>query len=428
MMKKTPGGRRLIPIKNLILMLVSLVVILATVFAWYTNNDKVTAEQSSISAKSADNIEFALPIREADSGKYYFPISNESWSTQLSFNQSEFFTDLVKDVTSGGKQFAVPNFEAAKGLKEGRKVITDDVWVDGISSKEALTNTQPNDDDQYNYISLDFYVRSKQNDIKVLGSSFLAAGSEVADPPKSLKGVDIYRHSSYGAAENDTNAFSADAIVGAMRVSLVGEQVTSVQSKSNGYFSDSENNETASLRFLWLPRPDIYLQTDNNSDNWRLFTGIKPSGNSEQGDLSGDAIDALANETYVHSFYEGKYIPENDINGVHKGLIEKKYCDSNVKTVSGIDTTKVPGYFFVSKTASGNIPTLGQSAPLFSQAETEQSTTSDITFRKAGNDNRSIDNYYVYKFTLNLWIEGEDAEARRCMNTGIFNLELDFGS
>ena len=66
MMKKTPGGRRLIPIKNLILMLVSLVVILATVFAWYTNNDKVTAEQSSISAKSADNIEFALPVKEAN--------------------------------------------------------------------------------------------------------------------------------------------------------------------------------------------------------------------------------------------------------------------------------------------------------------------------------------------------------------------------
>lgn len=418
MMKKTPGGRRLIPIKNLILMLVSLVVILATVFAWYTNNDKVTAEKSSISAKSADNIEFALPVKEAN-GNFIFPISNDNWSTELDFKESGFFTDFVKDVTSDGQQFAVPNFEAAKGLKEGRKVITDDVWVDGISSKEALINTQPNDDDQYNYISFDFYVRAKQKDINVLGESFLAAGSELGinengekSEKKLLKGTSIYRKSTYGAADGNANAFSADAIVGAMRVSIVGQPVASV-STGSGTVTETLSGSPA-LKFLWLPRPDVYLNTDNNQNNWQLTTGVTKSNE-------------LAAQTYVHSFYHGETISGD----VKKGLTRGAYSDENVKSFNG---TTHPAYFAVSKAADetklgtlGYYPTLGQTKALVSDAP-EASKSIQFTAGTEAGDNRETIGYYVYKLTLNVWIEGEDAEARRSMNKGLFNLELDFGS
>ena len=426
MEKITIGRKRLISIKNLILMAVILVVILAAVFSWYTESYSVTAETTSISAKGADNVELALPDRR--SGSDAFPFNNDAWKTTLEFSKSGFLKDLVKDVTSDGKQFAVPTFAAAKGLKEGRTVIADDVWTDGLSSKEALTNTSTLDDDQYNYISLDFYVRSKIKDINVTAESFLATGSELgyqdANNPEStakpLNGNDIYRSSSYGAGGE--NSFSADAIVGAMRVSLVGAPV----SLENNTVSEG----TSSLRFLWLPRPDIYLETDDNSNNWKLYTGIKPTGNSAIANDKTDAeMDKIAQETYCHSFYKGKIIENTTIK---KGLDAKSYWDPvnyELDTVcpQGKETSNV---FHVSKTIgdgnlgnTGHYPTLGQSASL---ATDGLDSSKSIKFT-TGDPNVTVDGYYVYKFTLNIWIEGEDAEARRSMNNGVFKLELDFG-
>lgn len=428
MIKKTAGGRRLIITKNLILMLVILVVILMAIFAWYSNNNQVTASGTSISAKAVDDVELAVPTKVTVDGKQVdsFPLSNDSWSNRLEFKTSGYLKNLVKDVTSNGQQFVVPNFEAASGLKEGRKVITDDVWVDGLSSKEALTNDKANDDDQYNYISLDFYLRSKTKNINVTAESFLAAGSELGydgetvDPTKAKKltGSDIYRCSSYGAAEKDSNAFSSDAIVGAMRVSLVGAPVDGV-STSNGVTTETTYKggaweDNSELKFLWLPRPDLYLQTDDDSNKWKLYTGIKPT-------------DELAQYTYCHSFYQGETVT----GGVKKGLTAYTFCDEAVKSV---DNATSPDVFKVSKTnndtslgATGHYPTLGQSAAIANDA-LESSKTITFTAGTQEGDSRTVDGYYVYKYTLNIWIEGEDAEARRSMNNGVFSLELDFGT
>ena len=427
--KKTAGSRRLIISKNLIMMLVLLVVILIAVFAWYANADTVTAQQSSISASAADGVELALPDKTTGA----FPTSNDAWKPNLKFSESGYLKNLVKDITSDGQQFVMPNFEAAKGLKEGRKVITDDVWVEGLSSKESLINTKPNDDDQYNYISFDFYIRSKSENINVTGDSFLAAGSErVVDEEgnvdtsasKFLKGTDIYRKSTYGAAAGEAKAFSADAIVGAMRVSLTGQPVASV---SNGAETLDGNPK---LKFLWLPRPDVYLNTDNNQNNWTLTTGVKTTDN-------------LAAQTYVHSFYNGNtLVTENgvqrtvvgltDKTGVKKGLTAGAYSDADVKTVSG---TTDPAYFAVSKAtdesklgAKGYYPTLNQSKQIASGAPESSKGITFTAGTEKPNDNRATDGYYVYKMTMNIWIEGEDAEARRSMNNGVFSLKLDFGT
>ena len=406
------GDRRLVITKNLIMMLVMLVVIFVAIFAWYSNNDTVTASGTTVSAKSADNVELALPN---DDGS--FPISNDAWSTELDFAESPYcLKDLVKDITSGGRQFVVPTFAAAKGLKDGRTVITDDVWTEGLSSREALTNSSTLDDDQYNYFSFDFYIRSKQKKINITAGSFLAAGSELGinadgqidDPPvtKQLKGTNIYRHSSYGKAENDSEAFSSDAIVGAMRVSLVGAPVNTVNASSG-----EETVGTNTLKFLWLPRPDVHLNTSDNSDDWTLTTGIT---NSHE----------LADETYCHSFYVGKTV---EGTSVKKGLTHNIYYDDAAYTPSDTTGMTSPDYFYVSNgttNLSTNIscPSLGRSAEVANNAP---DTSAQIQFTQ-GNNN--ITGYYVYKYTLNIWIEGEDAEARRSMNNGVFSLELDFGT
>lgn len=438
---KTGSDKRLIMTKNLIMMFVILAVLLLAIFAWYSNNDTVSASGTSISAVGADEVELAVP--EKVNGTDSFPKSNDSWSRDIQFKDSGYLKDLVKDVTSGGYQFVIPNFEAAKGLKEGRKVIADDVWVDGLSSKEALTNDKANDDDQYNYISLEFYMRSKIKDINVTADSFLAAGSELGyksaeaptDPTKPLTGSSVYRCSSYGAAEGTSSAFSSDAVVGAMRVSLEIAPVDGV-STSGGVSTETTYNgertwEAASnLSFLWLPRPDVYLLTDDNSNNWRLYTGIKPSGNTAQGSLTANQLNDIAKQTYTHSFFEGNTVEGN----VKKTLTRHIYQDSAVlNNVDGADAN-TPDYFKVSKTNDdsqlgnpGHYPTLGQAYQVANNA-LDASKSIQFTAGTAADDHRDITGYYVYKCRLNVWIEGEDAEARRSMNNGVFSLELDFGT
>lgn len=461
MSKKTGSGRRFMIAKNLIMMLATLAAILVAIFAWYTNNSTVTAEGTTISAKSAENVELALPEHVEVNSQLVesFPIKNKSWSTSISFNNSGFLKDLVKDVTSGGKQFVVPNFQAASGLQEGRKVIADDVWVEGLSSQQALKNEVVNDDDQYNYISLDFYLRSKTKDISVIADSFLAAGSEKgiddsgevtkdADDNitsvRSLIGSNVYRPSTYGDV-NGNSAFSSDAIVGAMRVSLECAPVDGTTTDSSThvttettYNGESEWSDASALKFVWLPRPDLYLLTDNDSSNWRLYTGIKPSGNDAKGSLTAADVDTLAKqEIYCHSFFEGNYIN----NTVPKGLTYHKYWDkANYNDQEPAPTwldgensfaATNPDIFKVSVTKNdedlgkvGHYPTLGQSVRV---ADNALEDSKSITFLSA-EDNRETEGYYVYKCKLNIWIEGEDAEARRSMNNGMFTLELDFGT
>lgn len=415
MKKIAIGDKRFVITKNLIMMLVMLVVIFVAIFAWYSNNDTVTASGTQISAKSADNVELAVPEKDSN-GDDIFPISNDKWTTNLEFSDSGYLKNFVKDITSNGIQFAVPNFEAAKGLKDGRKVIADDVWTEGLSSKVALSNNSTLDDDQYNYISLDFYVRSKSKDINVTSESFLAAGSETGfkdsnnkiSAAKALKGTDIYRCSSYGAQEHTEEAFSSDAVIGAMRVSLVGAPVNAV----NADLPDrTETSPDSTLRFLWLPRPDIHLNTADNSNNWTLTTEINTSNQ-------------LAAETYCHSFYEGKIV---EGTSVKKGLTAKTYYDDQVYTPSDTTGKSTPDYFFVSngvKKYSNDVslPSLGRSAAIAGDA-LESSKNIEFT-----DGDEKINGYYVYKYTLNIWIEGEDAEARRSMNNGVFSLELDFGT
>lgn len=433
MKKIATGDRRLVITKNLIMMLVMLVVIFVAIFAWYSNNDTVTASGTQISAKSADNVQLALPKKV--NGSYTFPIDNDDWDYTIRFNLSEYLENLVKDITSGGRQFVVPSFEAAKGLKDGRKAIVNDVWTDGLSTKEALSNTSTLDDDQYNYISFDFYVRSKQKSIDVTSESFLAAGSELGikddgtvdksgdtiTSKKSLDDSNPYRKSTYGGGTEKT-PFSADALVGAIRVSLVGAQVESVNGSAEtyrkitdgSYTSNTNWNDSSTLRFLWLPRPDVHLNTDNDPNMWDLTTGITTS-------------DPLAEETYCHSFYEGNLVG----GSVKKTLTAKTYYDGDAYTPSNITGKIDPGYFYVSKTGATSeipYPLLGQSANITSGYE--NTNASSIQFNKGSGEKAAWaqDGYYVYKYTLNLWIEGEDAEARRSMNTGVFSLELDFGT
>ncbi len=446
MENNTSRDRRLMITKNSILMLVMLVIIFLAIWAWYLDPfTPVTASNTEISAAGTDDIELALPVKV--DGVDYFPVDNTEWKHKIEFNDSGYLKNLVKDVTSNGEQFAVPNFEAAAGLEKGRTVIPDDVWTEGLSSKAALTNDSTLDDDQYNYISLDFYARAKVNSFQVTGGSYLAAGSELgkhidsstgdivgdSSDAKPLKGSEIYRPSTYGDV-GGSDAFSADAIVGAMRVSLQGAPVASISGSGTTSTANYASGVSDTLRFLWLPRPDVFLKTDNKSDNWRLYTGLKPNDGT-----------AYSKKSYAHTFYEGNFVSGN----VKKTLTKKLYYDRYENSVYDYATDSdslfsdcvksSPSIFKVTKIAAndsnvgttGYTPKLNQSQPIAGIATITGDSTApnNISFTAdPNNPTQATSGYYVYKYTLNLWIEGEDAEARRSMKDGMFSLLLELGT
>lgn len=423
--KITGRNRRLLITKNSILLLVMLVIIFLAIWAWFGVADTAVATGISMKVNKPEEIEIAVPERVTDDGvvKDYFPKKNDSWDYSIKFENTGYLNDLVKDVTSDGKEFIIPGFNSSTNNETGRTVNIEDFWMDALSSKEVLSDDKPNNDDQYHYVSLDFYLRSSNKSINLTENSYLAAGSElgiyyddnqkkfVNGTKKSLtgSGTNVYRQSSYGS-------FSADAIVGSMRVSLVGTPVNSiVQSGSywlDGTYKDGKTSwaEAAEKKLIWLPRPDLYLNTTNSDNNWTLSTGLNANSNHSE-------------ETFYHTFYS----PVETSRSYKKGVEKHVYYDSQVKDYTGSDSAySNPNNFKVSKTLSGDYPKLGQQA----QIANDGTTTTGISFVQGTGEkaNRPTTGFYVYKYSLNIWIEGEDKEARRAMSNGLFSLYLEFGS
>lgn len=395
--------RRLMITKNLILMLVVVVIVFLAVFAWYYENRSVTASGTTVSAAGPTKVQIAVPTSNGG-----VP-ADSAFTDNLDFGLTNFVDDMFNDVTSDGQRFLIPEFMPAEDKINGRQVLPEGEWVAADSSKKLRSNDKEEDDNRYHYISFDFYLRSSEPDIYLRSESFLAAASEtektaggannfqplVFANKDSLSADAKTRVSSFG---NDT--FSADGIVGAMRVSLIGNKVT----KSGDTYTDG----TKAIKLLWLPRPDLLLTPAANDRDWRLgFVKETDAGYATTG---------------VHKFYAAAdestitYQDGEEIKG--KGVTETTY------SVGG----SAPSYFKVSKLDNnrvghtGYVPTLGTSVKV-----AENNSPSDmVEFIPTGESEG--ESYYLYKFTMNIWIEGADTEARRAMNTGKFWLKVIFGA
>ena len=300
--------------------------------------------------------------------------------------------DFIKDVTSDGRQFVVPTFDTTDQnttATNGKTVLMAGDWTEGLSSRTALTNGDESDDNKYNYISLDFYLRSASPNISLSPDSFLQADSE--------RRAGTIASGTYNKGTNIP--FSADAIVGAMRVSL---QKFDVEIDNNGTEGSYNRNPMPTL--LWLPRPDIHVTTASNEAQWQLDY-VLPTN-------------PLASTTYSHTFYEGNYVSGN----VPRGLTEHTYYDSGATPNLGAGTTS-PNYFKVTKISSDDAIGTAGYTPKFGQSATIASGAADKLAPAATRYSKS---WYIYRMRLNVWIEGADAEARRAMNGGKFKLFLEF--
>lgn len=255
------------------------------------------------------------------------------------------------------------------------------------SAREHAKNPEI-DAPEYQYLQFEFYVRSKKKDLTLMPETRLVASTELNG--QTISTVPEGKKSEYGN-------FNVDGLVGAIRVSLIGEGCTGVnQTWQNGSLVTEGENAPSAVRsaaekqLLWLPRPDVHLNVspgEGDISTWTLDTGVP----SQQHD----------GETYKASYYTS--------NGSGVTLVEE---DEDAVVSSGTATE-----------GSLSVKSLGRAVNISNFTYSNQ--LQPIQLVVDNNPSEKAD-YYVTKYTMKVWIEGTDAEARRAMDGGKFSIKVFF--
>lgn len=395
MTKQTSRNRRFMMSKNSIMMLVMLVVVFIAIWSWFSFNKTVSADSISVKSVSTE-IDVAECIKTYDNNGAVLTDGPGIFGSTLTFGPYS----LSKDCTGDGETLIVPEFNVTNdkysakpyGKEVNENLAASNAVSSLYSSEQKLLH--PNEDAlEYHYIQCEFYARSKNKDLLLSAESQLLSKTE-AD------GGNIFTPLSDGPKKSENGNFNVDGVVGAIRFSLIGEGCTSCNQHWNGNNDlirtgtnapDTVRN-TAEKQILWLPRPDVYLQV-STGDSWNDWTlEQSPSGGTHSG------------ITYHHSYYQRK------TSGTGVELVDNVSGGRNIISAD---------------LASNGLPRLGTNFNVSDFTYTEQlNPISGIVVD--GTDITETDSYYVTKYTMKVWIEGTDAEARRAMDGGEFSLNISF--
>ncbi len=169
------------------------------------------------------------------------------------------------------------------------------------------------------------------------------------------------------------NSYSADAAVGAVRFSVV-----------------DISGSTDVTKLLWIPAPHIYYNFDTATSTGTVVDNVL-ANNTSMGPyyLNGDDILQHQDGTYVHAYYD------------------------TTKTRQKISTSNQTTTFVANNTCDYKLGAAGSGG-------------SDFPFCTLSTG--LGDDYYMGMAKCNLWIEGEDSEARLDMVNGRFTMNLVLSS
>lgn len=358
-MKKKSGHNRHFTSKNSILLLVMLVCIFLSTWAWFAAGKlDATASGLSVKTENPSTLELALPNEDGS-----YPTEDSAYSSTLDFDkQASIIRTMITDVTSDGLHFIIPTTTQSDGIRIVQK---DQAWNRAKADSE--------------YVSIPFYVRSQAPNI------YVSQSSQVRATLKDESGV---------VNKSDASAnISRNGVVGAMRVSIV--DMTKSISKSD------YTPKTADMKFLWIPRPDLYLHTPTDS-TWELKTNIQKDTT-----LYGEV--KAKDETYIHEYWRIRNSDEMDLQS---GM--------------GVDKTSLPGAVASIYKGDDLTPTLGVNKTIGNGKIFDESVGESGDYVNMETTTMNGKDYYVYKFVMNIWIEGSDAEARRALNNGEFDIDISF--
>lgn len=305
-------------LKLLMLFLATLSVFVVGAWSWFTDSSDADSDSIDMTINTVEALEVS--------------VNGSDFSTRIDLSDDTDILDNLKmrDVTGFNSGFLIPKFK-------------NDIGISDPNLSVSWDNAIPNQD----YISLTLVFRTeKKSDIYVASGTKVSTYCENQGAP--LDGVDSVNKSSFGD-------FSRDAIVGALRMNVF--------------------DSAAAYKFLWIPRPDVYLEVSDDHQQYKLHTNLP-------------LLEQRAKKTVIHTCY-----PDN----INRLMNSYEGSNQNIITSESAFTANV-----------------------YDAASDGDRTKIATTYISEGK-------YYVSKpVTFNIWLEGCDAEALRALSGGKYEIALNF--
>lgn len=306
---------------------------------------------------------------KTSAAKYFdMAVGFESSVNGYQYTMSQYSKNLsLRDIiTASGEHYDVLNdFSPIDITGDGVTLVRPSMLLKNADidrNSGTFTTLTPNKE----YISFDMYFRSSEP-CKV----FLDEGSFVKGAIENTPGDgNLIQTEDTGANRKaEEGNYSKDAVVGAVRVSFVNYDAF-----VEGEDYDNLQDEAS---ILWLPRPDIHLNATDNAAlvPWTLSTNVQPEQIYDKFDTVSDRLPSSQADTYTHHYYRYDY-------------------DENTGTFVGVDVN-------------------------------HHATITDPSRNPICAVDYKSGDYYYGKTQVNIWIEGCDAEARRTIAGGQFQINFD---
>lgn len=342
-------------IKAIMLLLSLIIMVFAVTLSWYRRTDiPVNADGLSVQASGSEYFEMAVGFESSVNG-YQYTLSQYSKNMNL--------RDII---TADGTHYDVlHDFSPIDITGDGVTLVRPSMQLKNVDidrTSNTFSTVSPNKE----YICFDMYFKSEDPCRVFLDQGSFVKGA-IEDTPGD--GNLIQTEDTGDNRKASEGNFSKDAVVGAVRISFVNYD----------QFVEGEDHESRQkqARLLWLPRPDVYLNSTPNAtlNPWYLSTNVKPGKKLHEYDTVSDRLPSKYADTYTHHFYRYDY---DEINNQYVGM------DINYH-----NTVTDPS----------------------------RSVICDVDYESNG--------FYYGKVQVNIWIEGCDAEARRAIAGGQFLVNFD---
>lgn len=214
--------------KNLIVMLVTVIVALTGVLAWFTHKSSAEADGINVECKAPDGVYIAIVEHNAEAP------SPDDYKTTITLNKENypFLENLfMTEITGDGinDSFSRPALTQSGGMAVVDKSVE---WSNAVENQD--------------FLSFDLYIKSE-------ASHKIGFSSSSSIAPVSSKLSWDSGDSTAGFNPSSSGDFSRDCIVGAVRFSVV--------------------NTSNVRQLLWIPAPNIQLNEEANSVETNLLSG-----------------------------------------------------------------------------------------------------------------------------------------------------------
>lgn len=362
--------------KNLIILVVLAVVAIVGAFSWFSKTTTADANYMTAKTKVSEALEyFIVPAKNNLNGTQVDQYSDiNTWITNYNTNhpnepKSWHIGELTMDTDDAEFKFLEDLF-LCETTSDGKTFSIPKLMQFGeiayVDTSIDFETAEANE----NYMSFDMYFRCKTPNRSV------QLTNESSITP--VNGENLSRTTpEYYDVTNDANEEAIKpAAIGAVRLSIL--------------------NASNQRQVLWIPAPNVWY----NGITERLYTGLSGNGYNGKGHATsdGNAITTTSEGTNNHAYYtaakQSDVINSGDSNAEGK-VVASDYNDYKFRDHNNIGDDGV------------SLVTLNQMVDV-------------------NNDEISDDGYYYGHVRVNLWMEGEDAEARLKMVGGKFVMNLSF--